>query len=141
MRKMIVLLVVVVAVIMSCSMDIIEGFTFDQKHFNNFHECTKWIHENIEYKATEGCTNPDITLRRGYGDCNDMAVLLMAIMAYQHGIRDSYYIGINSNHAIVEYNGKYYDCTAGTKRNGFDGNQTHKTDFYHAMEKAYSDYQ
>ena len=58
-------------------------YTEEWDSLNSFHDIGDWMRENIEYRSDDVyCwSNPRDTVRRGYGDCNDKA-LLFANMAY-----------------------------------------------------------
>jgi hypothetical protein len=126
-------------------MDIMNGFRFDSPRFKDYMEACEWVHDNIEYRKTKGIIDPQTTLDRGYGDCGDMALLLMAIMGYQKGMYYTYYVSLKTetegiNHAVIEADGWFYDPTAG-KRSHNPGKIDHKKDYYKAMQCGYSDYQ
>jgi hypothetical protein len=69
-----------------------------------------WISRNIAYKKTDEILSPRNILKRGYGDCNDYAILYMNIMYVRFGKKCSLCLvdtsrniinGGKVNHAIV----------------------------------------
>ena len=101
-------------------MDFLSGFKFDNPKFESMDDACKWINKNIQYRKIKGYRPPEFTIDKKYGDCGTMSILLMAIVAYQHGNYYSYYVSCKSHiagesHAIVEYQGEFYDCTKGHK--------------------------
>lgn len=108
MKKIIVCFIVLM--FLSCPMDVIKGFKFDDPHFESFSKCCEWIYENYKYHRSYYIKTPEQTIEDKTGDCSDFSVLLMAIMGYQHKIYISEFICLDNDHSVVYYNGHYYDC-------------------------------
>lgn len=126
MRNIIILLAIII--LASCTVPSgDEGFKFNNPKFENMNDACKWVYENINYKKDryDDWQLPQETIDRGYGDCEDMAILLMGIMQYQKGYQSEMLVVKLDNsiyHAVVRYNGKIYDCTSGTS----NGNTNYK---------------
>jgi hypothetical protein len=116
---------ILVFLLISCSWELGGDFAFNNPEFSSMKEACKWIYNNIEYKKEDGddWKMPDETLDDGEGDCEDMAILLMAIWKYQTG-KETELIGVKTDsgrfHAVVRHEGKYYDCTSGKKKDNYD---------------------
>ncbi len=77
----------------------------------------KWVYKHIKYvrSATENKTAMR-TIADGTGDCYDMAVLMVAMLA-EDGVRANVWImdlpELNDRHVVVELYGFLYDPTKG----------------------------
>ncbi len=105
-------------VLFSCSMPGDGGFEFDNPKFNNMSDACEWIYKNIKYEkdSYDDWKLPQETLDDKEGDCEDQAILLMAIMKYQKGYNSELVIvniDSSTSHAIVRNGEKYYDPTNG----------------------------
>jgi hypothetical protein len=108
-----------VLLIFSCAMPGDKEFVFDKPIFKTMQEANEWVYKNISYKDDfyDKWKIPQQTLDDGCGDCEDMAILLMGIMNYQQGINSQLLIVEKSfgiYHAILQYDGNYYEPTSGT---------------------------
>lgn len=77
-------------------------------------EATFWVHDNIEYQSEEknSWKTPLQTLEDGYGDCEDLSILLMYIVNINIGISPDLIIVNtlpNRYHTQTEYLGIRYD--------------------------------
>lgn len=141
MRKLIILFIVSI-ILASCTMDVMNEFQFDYPRFDNMLEACEWIHKNIEYKYLNEWRTPQEILNSGYGSCSDMSVLLMAIVGYQHYNFCSYFVAIDTpklNHAVVEYNGLFYDCVKGKIIKLKENEILYKTTHSSIMYTVYND--
>ena len=104
-----------------------------ENDIKTFWDIACWIRNNVEYiedANADTWENPEVTYNRGYGDCDDMAILFMNIAYFRFGIkcdfaavdgnkisipdldtRKQYTIvdGGRVTHALVYYAGNYYD--------------------------------
>lgn len=99
----------------------------DWKTLENFQEIASWISDNVTYKAdiNDTWSNPQVVLDRGYGDCDDFALLFMNIAYIVFGIEMDFVLvfqesrtyeqGGDINHAEVRYNGDHYCIYSGNK--------------------------
>ena len=88
-------------------------------------EVSTWIRSNIEYRLDEEeeFSNPEVTLKRGYGDCDDFALLSMNIIYVNRGLKMNLILlnsfiqnnekvivdgGNDVNHATIGYNDLVY---------------------------------
>ena len=96
----------------------------DYDDLTNVYLISNYIDRNVRYKSedVDRWSNPENTINRGYGDCEDFAILFMCIAYYSMGIKydlvlvdDSRKIedGGFTNHACVRYNGKVIDPIIG----------------------------
>ena len=78
--------------------------------------CT-WIHKNLPYKEdrvkADEWKEPDVTLRDGYGDCEDLAGVALEVMILW-GVKDSYFMGVskvsrNLGHVVAFFRDKPED--------------------------------
>ena len=135
------LIIILITIIFSCTIPEVENFEFNNPKFNNIKEACEWINNNIKYKKENGNNwkLPQETLDDKNGDCEDMAILLMAIMEYQKGYESELIIvklDNNIYHAIVLWKDKYYDCTSGKTIGNKDYTITEKYDYYTTMYEA-----
>jgi len=93
-----------------------DDFEFSDVKFNSKKEVCYWIYKNIKYENEENefWKTPEETLDDRGGDCEDMAILLMAILYSQFKIKGrlAHYFTDKGGHCIYEVNGEYYDCTS-----------------------------
>lgn len=104
----------------------VEEPYFKWKEIELPEDVSKWINSNIKYieDEYEEFSNPEKVLKRGYGDCDDFAILVVNILYVRFGIKadlvllDSYTNEVKYktiinggvvNHAAVRYNGVVYD--------------------------------
>lgn len=94
--------------------------------FETVPEVSAWVVKNIKYveDASEEFSNPEVVLERGYGDCDDFALLIMNIIYVRFDIKtdlillDAYINpstesrviieGGSINHATIGYNGQVF---------------------------------
>jgi len=76
--------------------DLFEGkklyYLPEFEELKNLHEIAHWIKDNVKYEKNtdingEHVSNPEETLRRGYGDCDDLAVLFANIAYFALGVK------------------------------------------------------
>jgi len=93
--------------------------------YNSISDIYKYLRANISYRKddVENFADPKVVIDRGYGDCEDYCILFMNIAYYSLGIKaDLAMIDANQNsrsivdggkvnHAVVYYDGVYYDPT------------------------------
>ena len=111
-----------------------ELYQIDIKSITVLTDISLYIKACIQYRedATDAWANPQETIERGYGDCDDMAILFMNIAYFEFGIKCDF-VAVNSanvtkrdypysqtivsggsvNHALVYYDGNYYDPLCG----------------------------
>jgi len=89
--------------------------------FDSLAEIGGWISQNIKYKSDEGAddwANPEDTINRGYGDCEDRTILFMNMAYFAFGIEPTlagvYHsrhvaAGGDVNHAVVMIDGELYE--------------------------------
>lgn len=82
--------------------------------FGDSLEAAAWIADNIDYrrdKAYDIWDDPEETIERGYGDCEDIALLFMDCLHSSLGARPKLVVGKSYNmwHVIVEYEGELID--------------------------------
>ena len=100
-----------------------------------------WIRENIEYDSStdkngEYGSNPESTVKRGSGDCDDIAILAMNMIYYVTGQKADLILvtisrqivngGLDSNHAMIRINGVNVDPLSGRR---FQGGINYRYDF------------
>ena len=104
-----------------------EGHTLYETDFSgidSYEDIAVWIEERVEYRSenTDEWLNPAETLARGYGDCDDFAILFINIAYFRFGVKGnliavdanqsrSIVSGGQVNHAIVEIQGSLYSPT------------------------------
>lgn len=82
---------------LSCSTEIVMGvfdrFEWNGQKFNSIDEVAIYVRINVEYKldidhfgVSEYWANPEYTSQKMIGDCDDKAILLMAIIYKELGI-------------------------------------------------------
>ena len=114
--KKIASLLIVGIIFSACNIDI-------PNDLDEIQSINTWVNENIVYTpdVLSNYQLPKVTFGRGKGDCEDMAILLMFFIKEQLGIEAQlviYHIGYGYFlHAIVEYNGAYFDPTIGEEVN------------------------
>ena len=79
-----------------------------------------WVHENIEYVSDmdgDDWSPPEVTLERGYGDCEDMALLVLWMVYKETGVKGDFVIGWVRYgwHGWVEVNGEGWDPQIGDR--------------------------
>lgn len=128
-------------ILFSCSVPGDGGFEFDNPRFSSMSDACEWINQNIKYKkdAYDDWKLPQETLDDREGDCEDQAILLMAVMKYQKG-NNSELVIINidssTSHAIVRNGDKYYDCTNGKSFGKCEYQIVNRYDYDSAMNMA-----
>ena len=100
----------------SCTPYNFEDFYF-YEDVNCIEDIQKWVNDNIEYKkdTIEEWASPQRTLYRGYGDCEDFAILIIAIAHKKLDKKCSLLIVQPTSgncHATVFDKGKVYDSTS-----------------------------
>jgi hypothetical protein len=112
----------VIALLSSCVM---PAYPTD---FTSIEEITAWTYENIQYLPDEEniidwdlniydeWQTPKVTLRRGTGDCEDMASLIAFLAQQSLGVHMRLYLleGIGQgvpDHMNAEYGGRFYEGT------------------------------
>jgi hypothetical protein len=121
MRKLIIYLVLILILFLSCEITEIQydwdSFNFDEEKFDNIEEVQRWVDRNIDYAKDINSTGkysywryPSETLDDGEGDCEDMAILIIAIIYDQFNYKCNLVL-IDNEHAIVRYKGCYYHST------------------------------
>ncbi len=120
----IIILILLIMILSACQIAEIQddwySFRFDKVKFNNFEEVLSWVINNIDYTSDKEIGKydyfiyPSETLDYGEGDCEDFAILTIAIIHYQFRYKCNFVIVKNNNkdHAIIRYRGQYYDSTA-----------------------------
>ncbi len=109
-------------------MENIESYPKGYMHLENietFKDISIFLKENIYYKSEypDKWSSPKTVLERGYGDCEDYAILFMDIAYYCLGIKVDLVIvnisnrrivnGQRSNHADIYYNGEIFSVMRG----------------------------
>ena len=103
----------------------------DFEKLKSITQITEWVNSNIEYEKDaigSSWQSPEETLKRGFGDCEDIAILLINIIYVSLGVKtDLVCNDVNNrkivnggkvNHAEIHYNGTIYDIyTAKPMRN------------------------
>lgn len=59
-------------------------------------EVVEWVHDNVRYVPDTDGDNwspPEVTLERGYGDCEDMAILVLWMVYQETGMKGDFAIG------------------------------------------------
>lgn len=120
-----ILLFLLSIILFSCQLPEIQddwySFKFDKVKFNNIEEVQEWVNNNIDYISDREIGEydywkyPSETLDDGEGDCEDMAILIIAIVHYQFSYKCNLVlvqIDNNKAHAIIRYKGDYYDSTS-----------------------------
>ncbi len=121
MKRILLLLII----IFSCQLPEIQddwySFKFDKVKFNNIEEVQEWVNDNIDYASDKEIGKSDYwkypseTLDDGEGDCEDMAILIIAIVRYQFEYKCNLVlikIDDYNYHAIIRYKYDYYNSTA-----------------------------
>lgn len=110
-------------ILFSCQLSEIQGdwnsFKFNKIKFNNIEEVQSWVHYNIDYVddnvkySRDYFKYPSETLDDDEGDCEDMAILIIAIVHYQFRYKCNLVIVKDDNftHAVIRYKGCYYNST------------------------------
>ena len=91
---------------------------------NSFEDIAEWIGKNVRYanEYVDSWDDPRVTVLRGYGDCDDIAILMMNIAYIRFGIKldfvavDRFNRGSSqgeANHAEVRFGWKTYDIYTG----------------------------
>lgn len=119
------ILFLLVILLFSCQLAEIQddwySFRFDKVKFNNIEEVQDWVVNNIDYVSDQEAGKnefwkyPSETLDDGEGDCEDMAILIIAIVRYQFSYKCNLVlvqIDNNKAHAIIRYKGDYYNSTS-----------------------------
>ena len=124
MLKRIVLILIVFAVIFITSCSNPLGYMEDLKQFdlyygdfgavNGMHDVYKFVFTNLEYEldTVEYWMGPEETLNKGIADCEDYAILMINILYVELGVEANMhiiYIGDGMYHAIIGFDGDYYD--------------------------------
>ena len=87
---------------------------------SSIQEASEWVHSHIAYDHAKArnddyyLLSPEQVLKTNGGVCRDMVVLTMKIVYDSLGIKANYVsirIPGTPGHAILEYNGKYFDPT------------------------------
>lgn len=99
MKKIIIVVALAALVFTSCDMvvdsvatDLAKGHTMiyreEWKDLTTHREIGLWLSAHVEYRYDDiyEWSDPGVTLARGYGDCNDMAILYMNIAYVALGI-------------------------------------------------------
>ena len=94
-----------------------ELYYGDFSEIQTLQDISVWIMNNVYYKAdeTDSWDNPEEVIKRGYGDCDDFAILVMNIAYVRFGIEFDLVLvdteimksieeGGNINHASVAIN-------------------------------------
>lgn len=109
-------------------------YSADFGNIEDYHYINAWIKNHVKYKTEsyDNWSDPETTVNRGYGDCEDMALLFMNIAYFKLNVKcnlilvdcynetdreiinqhiPQYYIvdGGYINHAIIEMDGIYID--------------------------------
>jgi hypothetical protein len=90
--------------------DIAEGHTLyylpEWKDLDTYPKIAKWINNHVNYKTESryehNWQNPEYTLQRGYGDCEDIALLFMNIYYVSTGNKMDLILVLLSNKQIVK---------------------------------------
>lgn len=117
MKKFIILLLLLLLLFNACEM-----VPNNLPNVNNKKEAVSWVNKNIKYrsdievqKVIDYWQSSRETLNRGTGDCEDMAILLRAIILHNFGEKTSIIrLVANDNltaHAVIrDKNDKIYDA-------------------------------
>ena len=111
-------LLLLIVFISACSLD---NFQIpDGIEAETIEELNEWVFLNIEFVPDEEnyTQEPEETLLKGTGDCEDQAVLLRELSVQLLGIYPQVVVlwSYNWGHAIILYNGMWYDPSYGTVR-------------------------
>lgn len=105
-------------------------YSDDFNNISSYSDIDNWIGKNITYKSesSDVWQNPEETIKKGYGDCEDFAILYMNILYVRFGIKAVLVIcdsdkmtartvvdGGEINHAILYFAGKYIDPQTGNE--------------------------
>lgn len=105
-----------------------ELYDFNLDNIHTFEDIANYISNNIEYRSEEieEWSDPLVTINRGYGDCDDFAILFANIAYYELnkkcGVAAVYaeffqqrkiVKGGRINHLVVWYNGNMYSPYTG----------------------------
>lgn len=108
-------------------------YNSEWQELESYRDIYLWINSNIDYKSEEvdSWDDPQIVLDRGYGDCDDWAILFMNIAYYALDIKMDLIIvesdsmsravvsGGNTNlHAMVYYDGHIIEPSNGLEYYG-----------------------
>lgn len=83
----------------------------------NYDDLCAWVHNNLKYRSDRTLADewkePDITLRDGYGDCEDLAQVSLEVMRLW-GVKDAFLMGVSSvarktGHVVAIYRDKPED--------------------------------
>lgn len=98
-------------------------YSDEWSELETYEDAMRWVYDNIVYTIEEGDNDvwqsPKTTMSLRTGDCEDMAILFINILKIRFGVEASlitYDIsrsvvnGGDQNHAIVEYDGVFYDA-------------------------------
>lgn len=120
-KKIMIFLIIII--LFSCQLAEIQddwySFRFDKVKFKNIEEVQAWVNRNIDYVPDKNTGKidyfkyPSETLDDGEGDCEDMAILIIAIVHYQFGYKCN--LVLIEDHAIIRYKGQYYNSTCAGK--------------------------
>jgi hypothetical protein len=119
-KKLIILSIILFSCQIATIQDDWNSFKFDKVKLNSIEEVQAWVSDKIdpvndnERYSRDYWKYPSETLDDGEGDCEDMAILIIAIVHYQLGYKCNLVIvtnSINTSHAIISYKGSYYHST------------------------------
>lgn len=97
------------------------------EELDNFAKITIYMREHVVYKKDSGkdsWENPQTTLERGYGDCEDLAILFMNIAYFGMNIKIDLVLVVSTtqrtivdggemDHAVPYFDGKIYEPLLG----------------------------
>lgn len=97
MKKLYFLLIVIIFTGCLCINPFLE-FSFDEPQFERAWDCFCWVESNIKYKKASSIDwqLPKTTLEKMEGNCRAKALLVVAILYYQWGVKGSV-IAIDTN--------------------------------------------
>lgn len=137
------LIVIVLIILSSCSLQNDIYYTIsvgnhslyysqEWENLTSYIEISNWICKHIEYKADDEdiWSDPEVTLNRGYGDCDDLALLFICIAYFALDIEMDFIVvdhtrhiieGGRVDHAMVYYNGYVIEPNSGFIENNTIG--------------------
>lgn len=96
-------------------------FPNDLPKFRTVQQAATWVAQYMEYKKDFGETwqPPEVSYKRGKGDCEDHVILFLYLVENKIGIDDTFLVSFRTDkgtyHAMAEVNGVLWETTNGTR--------------------------
>jgi hypothetical protein len=131
--KNIIFAVIIISLLSGCNMELAKDcekwLDFDDSiipaNIDSFDKISNWVWDNFKYKKIgNDFSLPEKTLHRGYGDCTDFAILIIALVWKRCHIK------CRLAHGLVDGNGHVEAIYNNRRAKDFEG----KFDIYNYIE-------